>query len=157
MSGLEVAGVVLGAIPIVVAALELSVKGVSTLNKWRAYRRHIKNLIQDLETEHCKLENVLEQLLSEIARQDQIEEMIQNPFGPLWNDRSIQDRVQKRLWKSEKVFRNNVEGIKEAVDELKERLGIDGDFHEKVQVCHNNPALMALFQVCLLIPSRTPT
>lgn len=135
MSGFEVAGLVLGAIPIVVSGLELSIKGISTLNRWRAYRRHIDDLILDLETEHCKLKNVLENLLEGIAPSEQIEEMICDPFGPSWHDKAIQARVQQRLWNSDKVFRRHIVRIHEAVEELKECLGIDESFTEKAPVC----------------------
>lgn len=142
MSGFEVAGLALGAIPIVVSGLELSIRGITTLNKWRAYRRHIDNLILDLETEHCKLKNVLEHLLEGIAPSEQIEEMIRDPFGPSWHDKAIQAKVQQRLWNSDKVFRRHIVRIREAVEELKVRLGIDESFTEKAPVClhFNNDA-----------------
>lgn len=134
MSGFEVAGIALGAIPIVVSGLELSIRSITTLNKWRAYRRHIENLILDLETEHCKLKNVLEHLLEGIAPSEQIEEMIRDPFGPSWQDKAVQARVQQRLWNSDKVFRRHIVRIQEAVEELKLRLGIDESFTEKAPV-----------------------
>lgn len=134
MSGFEVAGLALGAIPIVVSGLELSIRGIATLNKWRAYRRHIESLILDLETEHCKLKNVLEHLLEGIAPSEQIEEMIRDPFGRTWHDKAIQARVKQRLWNSDKIFWRHIVRIQEAVEELKLRMGIDESFTEKTPV-----------------------
>nr|KMM63837.1 hypothetical protein CPAG_00191 [Coccidioides posadasii RMSCC 3488] len=51
MSGIEVAGLVLGAIPILVSALEAFIKGVSTIKKWMRYKTELKNLLRALITD----------------------------------------------------------------------------------------------------------
>ncbi|KAJ4176730.1 hypothetical protein NW759_017507, partial [Fusarium solani] len=66
MSGFEIAGIVLGSIPLVISTLENYSAGLSTLQAMRKYRRELQSLIRDLETERIKLQNVCEKLL--IAR-----------------------------------------------------------------------------------------
>ncbi|KAK0744889.1 hypothetical protein B0T21DRAFT_94730 [Apiosordaria backusii] len=82
MSGFEVAGIVLGSVPIVVSALQLYVKGASTINRLRFATKELKSLTRNLQTEHIKLQNVYEKLLADIVPESQIEAMINNPFGP---------------------------------------------------------------------------
>jgi hypothetical protein len=124
MSGFEIAGVVLGSVPIIVAALQFYMKGASTIQKWKFYTRELKCLIRNLETEKVKLQNVCEKLLVGIAPTTQIEEMIDDPFGPLWQDREIFGKVRLRLWRSFKIFEETIKDMNEVVEEIKEKLNI---------------------------------
>ncbi|KAK3314878.1 hypothetical protein B0H66DRAFT_563859 [Apodospora peruviana] len=124
MSGFEVAGVVLGSLPILVGALELYMKGAGTMQKWRFYKRELKSLIRTIETEEVKLKNVYEKLLWGIAPAVQIEKMIDDPFGNLWKEKEIYGRVRLRLSNSFHIFEKRVLDMRDAVDEIKEKLGI---------------------------------
>ena len=127
MSGFEVAGIVLGSVPILVSALQLYIKGASTLQKWRFYTRELKSLIRSLETEQTKLQNVCERLLVNIVPETNIEDMINDPFGPLWKDETTARKIHERLWRSAKVFKDNVLDMNEAVEEIKEKLSLGPD------------------------------
>lgn len=127
MSGFEVAGIVLGSFPIIVGALELYIKGASTIQKWRIFNRRLKSLLNSVETEQVKLKNVYEKLLWDIAPPTQIEEMIDDPFGPLWKSPGMYVKVRQRLQRSLNVFERNVEELRDIVDEIKEKLEIQPD------------------------------
>lgn len=101
MSGFEVVGVVLASLPIVVAVQQSFANSITT---WRKYHREVKMLIRTLETDDTRLESILEMLLIGIAPDDQMEEMVKDPFGPLWKDPIIHSKVRGRLWKSHDVF-----------------------------------------------------
>jgi len=127
MSGFEIAGVVLGTVPIVVSALQFYLNGVNTVQKWSFYSREVKTLIRNLETAQVGLLNACEMLLVGIAPQSQIEEMINDPFGPLWQDADISSRVRRRLWRSSKVFEETVNDMKDAIEKMKSKLNISSD------------------------------
>ncbi|KAM0549446.1 hypothetical protein ACHAPJ_009432 [Fusarium lateritium] len=122
MSGFEVAGIVLGSIPIVVSALEFYMKGLGTLQNFRSYKRIIKSLILVLKTEHVNLQNICEKLLVGIAPQTRIEEMIRDPFGDLWKETEIFNKLRLRLWSSLQVFDERVQDMREAIEEMMEKL-----------------------------------
>ncbi|KAJ4266014.1 hypothetical protein NW762_003987 [Fusarium torreyae] len=122
MSGFEVAGIVLGSIPIVVSALEFYMKGLGTLQNFRSYKRILKSLILALKTEHVNLQNICEKLLVGIAPQTRIEEMIRDPFGKLWKETEIFNRLRLRLWTSLQVFDERVHDMREAIEEMMEKL-----------------------------------
>ncbi|KAF9770627.1 hypothetical protein IL306_011811 [Fusarium sp. DS 682] len=124
MSGFEVAGIVLGSIPIVVSALEYYMKGLGTLQNFRSYKRILKSLILTLKTEHVNLQNICEKLLIGIAPQTRIEEMIKDPFGRLWKEQEIFDKLRLRLWTSLQVFDDRVQDMREAIEEMMEKLNI---------------------------------
>lgn len=81
MSGLEVAGVVLGSIPLVTSALEHFYDGVTTIQRWRKDKRERESLVRNLKTEQTKLQNVCEKLLSGLARPSQAVVLINDRFS----------------------------------------------------------------------------
>lgn len=122
MSGLELAGVVLGAIPLIVAALENYGNGLSTLQRWRRYERELRSLIRNLKTEHVKLQNVCEKLLLGLVRPSRIEAMINDPMGDMWKEDETHDKVRARLHKCFNVFEATVRDVQEAVEEMDRRI-----------------------------------
>ncbi|KAI0803735.1 hypothetical protein GGR55DRAFT_385661 [Xylaria sp. FL0064] len=122
MSGFEIAGIVLGAVPLLISALEHYGDALSTLNKWRKYERELRSLVRNLDTERVKLQNVCEKLLVGIVPESQIEAMIKDPMGGLWKEEKIQARVQSRLWESYGSFEDTISDIKRATDEMNQRI-----------------------------------
>ncbi|KAG4289877.1 hypothetical protein FPRO06_04699 [Fusarium proliferatum] len=127
MSGFEVAGIVLGSIPIVVSALQCYMNGLGTLQSFRSYKRILKRLILTLKTEHVNLQNICEKLLTGIAPQTRIEEMIRDPFGDLWREEEIFNKLRLRLWSSLQVFDDRVQDMREAIEEMMEKLNVGTD------------------------------
>ncbi|KAG5755256.1 hypothetical protein H9Q69_005509 [Fusarium xylarioides] len=124
MSGFEVAGIVLGSIPIVVSALQCYMNCLGTLQNFRSYKRILKSLILSLKTEHLSLRDICEKLLTGIAPQTRIEEMIRDPFGDLWREEEIFNKLRLRLWSSLQVFDDRVQDMREAIEEMMEKLNI---------------------------------
>ena len=118
MSGFEVAGIVLGSIPLVIAALEHCGQGLWTLQRWRKYQRELRSLTRNLETERVKLQNVCEKLLIGLVPPAMIESMIDDPMGDLWKDKETLRNIEIRLWKCFDVFERTIGDIKAAVDEM---------------------------------------
>ncbi|KAF4964633.1 hypothetical protein FSARC_7475 [Fusarium sarcochroum] len=127
MSGFEVVGIVLGSIPIVVSALEYYMRGLSTLQTFRNYKRVLNKLILNLNTEYFALQDICEKLLVGIAPHTQIEEMIRDPFGESWRDAAMVDKLRLRLWTSFEIFDQRIQDVKEAVEEMMEKLNISAD------------------------------
>ncbi|KAM0553114.1 hypothetical protein ACHAPJ_007663 [Fusarium lateritium] len=122
MSGFEVAGVVLGVLPLAIEAL----KGYRTMLSWmRDADRNLKALIQDLETEQARLRVTCEVLLDGIAPLSRIDAMIEKPFGPEWNQ--FNDNIRVRLWTTTGRFKEHAREMKEAAEELREKLCIEAD------------------------------
>lgn len=127
MSGFEVAGVVLGTIPVVVSALEFYIRGIGTIGRWRRFTLELETLVLKLGTEEAKLQNVYEKLLRVIVPDDQIEPMLMDPFGPLWRGPETVARIRRRLWRHLKLFEDNVRRMNEVMEEMKQKLNIGPD------------------------------
>lgn len=123
MSGFEVAGIVLGSIPLVISTLEHYKNGISVIQRYRRYERELQRLIRNLETEKVKLQNVCEKLLDGIVPPSRIDDMVENPGGDLWVKRETQKAIRTRLWKSWNVFEKTLRDIQTATDEMYEKLG----------------------------------
>ncbi|KAF7531685.1 hypothetical protein G7054_g8633 [Neopestalotiopsis clavispora] len=118
MSGFEVVGVVLGAIPLI---LEV----VKTYRSTADIIRELKTLGRCLETEHLILYNTCEKLLVSIVPVARIEDYLKDPFGPLWGTEEAQVLLQRRLWKSYRLFEQTVQEMKRAVKELGDIFGMN--------------------------------
>lgn len=124
MSGFEIAGVVLGSIPLIVSTLENYKTGVRTIQRWRRYGKELQSLIRNLETERAKLQNVCEKLLDGVVRPSQIDSMVGDPYGPLWLEESIQKEIRVRLWRDWDAFERTLKDIQESIKEIEERLEV---------------------------------
>jgi len=127
MSGFEVAGVVLGSIPIVISALEFYMRGIGTMGRWRRFALELESLVLKLGTEEAKLQNVYEKLLRDIVPDSHIEPMLMDPFGPLWKEPATVALIRRRLWRHLKLFEDNVRRMNDAMEEMKQKLNIGSD------------------------------
>ncbi|KAJ4022609.1 hypothetical protein NW752_000185 [Fusarium irregulare] len=121
MSGFEVAGIVLGSLPLLVTALEAYCK---FMRDWGKAPLELKSLNRQLTTERAKLYNVCDLLISDVVPQRDIDSMLQNPFGLLWRIPATNDKIRRRLWDSYDPFEQTMEEIQEALESIMRRLRV---------------------------------
>lgn len=127
MSGFEIAGIVLGSIPLVISTLENYGAGLSTLHRFRKYRRELQSLIRNLETERIKLQNVCEKLLIGLVPHSRIEALINDPMGALWREEETLRKIQFRLGKGFKMFEATMNDLQMMIDEMARRVDSQKD------------------------------
>ncbi len=125
MSGIEVAGLVLGSIPLVISALEHYHDGLVTIQRWRKHKYERKAVIRNLMTEQVKMQNVCEKLLIGLVAPSQIETMIKDPFGSQWEDVLVARKLKGRLYHSTDVLPTIMSDMRGAITEMMRRLDID--------------------------------
>lgn len=118
MSGFEVVGIVLGTIPLILTAIE-KYKAVGSPRK---YARELNSLRRSLGVELEIFEGICERLLTGVVANTDIEKMIREPFGPVWQDQEINRRIRLRLWKSYTSFEGTAQDMLEALDQLSTKL-----------------------------------
>jgi len=121
MSGFEVAGVVLGTFPLVITAIEAY---MNFLADWGKTTSELRSMHRRLSTEQSKLYNLCDRLLSDIVPQKDIEPMLKDPFGSLWQDLNTNDRIRRRLWASYGPFRATISEVQETMATVEARLKI---------------------------------
>ncbi|KAH8655709.1 hypothetical protein BX600DRAFT_72230 [Xylariales sp. PMI_506] len=124
---MEVAGLVLGVIPIAISAIDTYRSIFSSVNQ---AQRDLSWLRQDLETERIRLQNTCEILLVGIVPLSKIDDMISDPFGS--DLRVYNDSLRLRLWTSWATFEAQVTSMKTAAQELRAKLKV-GDNGQVIQ------------------------
>ncbi|KAK7413083.1 hypothetical protein QQX98_008031 [Neonectria punicea] len=127
MSGIEVVGVVLAVLPLAIEALKAY---RSMLSRVRGADRDLKALIQDLETEQVRLRTTCEVLLDGLAPLSRIDDLVEKPFGPEWDQ--FHDDIRVRLWTATDKFQEHAKEMQEATEELKDKLCIEADGKTKL-------------------------
>ncbi|KAI0913261.1 hypothetical protein F4823DRAFT_578687 [Ustulina deusta] len=132
MSGFEVVGIVLGAIPLLISALEHYERGIKTIQIVRRRAKVMHSLATALSTEQTILRNTCETLLGGIIDAKDMKPLLAEPFGPLWQDPDTKALVERRLDHTLKDFKVLVQSMKEAVEEIRSKLGLGPDFEIKI-------------------------
>lgn len=124
MSGIEIVGVVLGAFPLAISAMEHyqdTKKAAGTFWKIRkAYRKDVRNfeLCRTMFVLHVK---ELLRPLVEIDIDDDPEKcttLLQEPGGDLWKHQEVEEALKRRLHKQHKVYMNTMEELLEVMAKL---------------------------------------
>lgn len=127
MSGLEVAGVVLGGLPLVISALEHYTHGVNTAKRYWRFRSELRSLILEINTERSIFTNTIEQLLTGIVRVENIADCINEPGGDRWRDVEIEHKLKVRLGKVYENYIDNVRGMASSLSQIMTKLALDPD------------------------------
>jgi hypothetical protein len=131
MSGVEVAGFVLAAFPLVVSALEHYQEGFESLQDWWRFRTEFVGFIHEIGTQSVLFSENLEELLRPIVLSDvEMDALLTDPGGRAWNDPDLEARLQQRLPQSYGWYRCTIDDINAIMEKLKAKLGI-----QKGQVC----------------------
>ncbi len=126
MSGFEVAGVVLGAFPIVLSALEKYRELATRLGLF--YRIHLeyKKCRDDLNFHQISFTRQLRQLLLPlVVDDDKIRELLTSPGGDSWRDQSISNSLKGRLGDSHQLYLEYIHGIERVMGDISRELSVD--------------------------------
>jgi len=151
MSGLEIAGLVLGAFPVAITALEKYEQGARRLGLFFKIKREYKRWHRDLCFHQLTLSRHLNQLLLPLVVDNaKIDELLREPGGKAWQDPSISILLQDRLRESYPLYLDYIQGMQQVMEEINKELAMDSEpIRERIQT-----------EVGWIIPiahSRTPT
>ncbi|KAK3714700.1 hypothetical protein LTR37_007680 [Vermiconidia calcicola] len=134
MSGIEVAGLVFGTIPLLISGLEHYAEGLATIKVMFNYPSEFRTLIRRLGIEKDIFENNMESLLGDCVESDVLTELLQQPDGSSWSIPDVDEALRRKLGRSYKVYLETVQGMDESLSMFKERLRLSedgkGPFHD---------------------------
>ena len=142
MSGLEVVGIVLGALPLIISALEHYTQGVTTAKRFWHFKSELRSLLTQIETETSLFVNTIEQLLEGIVRIEKMSELIANLGGEGWEDDTVEQRLKDRLRGSYRIYLENVQGMAGALQTIMKKLVLDPDGKVRQDRSFSTVALM---------------
>ena len=97
MSGIEIAGLVLGTIPLVISALEHYDDIIDPTRAFVKFQGELDRAIRELRNQHTLFEQSIEMLLRPITTDRELSEMIDNTKSKLWHDSGIEAEMRRTL------------------------------------------------------------
>ena len=126
MSGIEVAGIALAVFPILVDGMVRFIDGVHTIKWYRRYRARLQDYADILGAQRIWYQDTLEELLMDIVQnEDELEALIAQPTGAIWENPKYRQRLEQRLGRSHEVYMRLSEKMVKALLSMCEELGID--------------------------------
>jgi hypothetical protein len=174
MSGFDVVGVLLGALPLVISGLEhvsrlyqtLSLypssvphtensqyrEGLESIKSMRRYREIISDFILTFETGAARYTIVCESLLGELMLSDkEYAELLDNPGGIGWQNSLLVAHVQDRLGASYGLFIRLAQRLCKALIKFATRLDLDPDNELKVRRMEDNADSLGLTDLAAIM------
>lgn len=127
MSGFEIAGVVLGSLPLIISAMEHYADGIATAKRFWRYKSEMRSLILQINTERGIFINTLEQLLTGIVRVEHMADFLTNPGEGVWQDAEVESKLKGRLRSAYQIYIDNVRGMEVSLKKMMEKLALDKD------------------------------
>jgi hypothetical protein len=123
MSGLEIAGVVLGVLPILQIGLQqFHGDKFKTLIK---YQQMIRSVSRKLELEHAQFHSTCEKLLSPLVDEDRLADLLASPKGSKWNDADLEENLREHLGdKKYELYISIIKELASYIIGLREDLGL---------------------------------
>jgi len=126
MSGLEVAGVVLGTFPLLLSGIEHWRDVAKVGGFYRGIRKEYTKCRRDIQYHEILYKNSLRELfLPLIPDAEKVAKLIADPGGPRWGDMALQERLEGRLHDSYQLYQDTVTEMNEITEELKKELCFD--------------------------------
>lgn len=126
MSGIEVAGLVFGAFPLIISAMEHGRTFVKVSRLHRRMREEYNNCRSDVKFYQIWYHRNLQSLLQSIVyEQDGVDKLLADPGADAWKDDGLQTLLEESLRDSYPIYTNIMERMNETMENLKKELCVD--------------------------------
>lgn len=125
MSGIEVAGLVLGAIPLIISAIEHYESGLDRTKVFFKWQDVLEKARRDLWVQYSSYEMTLRLLLVDLSSEAELEELLSEPKSTLWDNPELVDGLRGKLGETYQVYVYTVQQMEGCVKTLARHLDID--------------------------------
>lgn len=126
MSGVEVAGLILGVFPLIVSGLEHWREVAKVGGFWWRVRKEYAKCLQDVRFHELLYKRNLEELLLPIVNEaDEVARLVRTPGGEDWSNNILQERLEGRLHESYSLYLDIIGEMNEAAEELRKKLSFE--------------------------------
>ena len=126
VTGIETAGLVLGSLPLLIAALEHYEDMAGPTKAFFTWMRHRRRLIQELYTLRASYDQAIDILLKPIADTDDLTVMVENPLSDLWTTGAIANTLRDLLGSTYDPLILTISEIREILDGIAAHLNLQG-------------------------------
>lgn len=125
MSGVEIAGFVLGGFPLLISAAEHYREGFEPLLKWKRFRTDFIGFIDAVNIEKLLYDNMLEHfLLSANVPHEELQLFMTKPNYDGWHRADLAELLRRRLGSSHDVFISTINTMTNLMNELQDVLSL---------------------------------
>jgi hypothetical protein len=125
-TGVEIAGLVLGSLPLLISALEHYEDVLDPTIAFIKYRGELSHATRELLVYHTSFEQTIQLLLQPITNDEELNDMLENTDSPHWSDSAIDDAIRSKLGKAYNSFFRKTEDTQTIIKVLAGKLNIDG-------------------------------
>jgi hypothetical protein len=128
MSGFEIAGVVLGAFPIAIRALDDYREVAKRLKLWNHIRAEYTRCRSNVEFHRVTLASNLRQLILPLLVDDvKVNQLLSDPGGQSWKEPAIEGLIKQRLGDTHELYLKYIEGMERVMEKLNKELSVDSN------------------------------
>jgi hypothetical protein len=124
-SGVEVAGLVLGSIPLILAGLQFYAEGISVTRRYAKYREEVNSLLIELRAENSLYLNSINMLLVGVVPPEEMVVFLADPKGLRWKDPKFDRKLRKRLDTSYETYLETISQLIATTNRFSDRLRLD--------------------------------
>ncbi len=125
MSGIEIAGLVLGSFPILLNCLDYYREGFEPLEEWWSFRTSFIAFIDDIRHQMMRYHGNMTRLLDPIVTDNEsLTTLVGDAKDPRWSDGSLTRPLEQRLASEHGRFLRIVQRMEEEIKGLRKLLGI---------------------------------
>jgi hypothetical protein len=118
MSGLEIAGLAFGVLPILIEVIKSYSEISKTFNTLRGYSREMKSISEQLKIHNGIFLNEVRLLLRSIEDEKEVESMLNEADDRRWKARDLNDKIAAVLGESFDLCRSIIESTKDIIDAM---------------------------------------
>ncbi|KAF5651814.1 hypothetical protein F25303_3856 [Fusarium sp. NRRL 25303] len=127
MSGFEIAGIVLGSIPLLISAIEHYSDSLDRATAFFKWKDGLDSALREFWYQHSSFELTLRNILKDVASPSEIEEMMRDPHHELWKSRDLSQALQEMLKFAYRPYISTIKDMHACMKRLANHLDIDRD------------------------------
>lgn len=138
MSGFEIAGIVLGGLPIVIKAIKGHKKGFEPLEKWYRYKHDFRSFLNDVDIEKRMFEGLCDRLLNYCPLSSQQRSvLLAGEDIEAWHQNDVEKDLRLKPGKSYDACQFLLNAMNDDLERLQEMLSLkDGSVRSKSTCSH---------------------
>ncbi|KAJ4367075.1 hypothetical protein N0V83_007605 [Neocucurbitaria cava] len=124
MSGVEVAGLVLGALPLIIQGIESYNEGLDPIKSFMRWERELPQYIRKLRNQHVHYAQTIRILFEPITAEEELAHMMTAPGSQeLWKSKEM--ALQNKLQESYQAYQGTIGNIERITKKIASKLDLD--------------------------------
>jgi len=127
MSGIEIVGLVLGALPLLISGIAQFSATLSTAERLLRPQRELNSLRMRINTELQLFRNTTHQLLLKITNDTDAKNLLEYPSSARWKEEEFERKLKDMLAESYPVWQQAMDNVLGAIKDIRARLNLPED------------------------------